>query len=130
MKLLLYPDDIDILSTYLQDSIILVKNMSFFPQEEFIGVFNRFMWEKAEQKMYQRTLCGVTFQGVRSVQYRGFDKSNETLILELLAVLVKEPGLNLIFAAGEELYLTTKPQWRCYLEDFGQPWPTTQMSRA
>ena len=124
MKVLIYPEDIDILSTYLQDAIILVRDMNFFPQEGFIGVFNRFMWE--EQKAYQRIHCGVTIQGVTNVQYRGFDKTNLTLVLELLAILAKGPGLTLIFAAGEEIYLATEPKWQCYLEDFGQPWPTSQ----
>ena len=126
MKLLLYPEDSDLLSIYLQDAILLVKNMDFSPQEGFIGVFNRFMWEESERKVYHRTLCGVRVQGVTKARYRGFDRSDLTLVLDLLAILVKDSGLNFIFAAGQELYLTTEPEWRCYLEDFGQPWPTTK----
>ena len=54
-------------------------------------VANRFRWEDCrpgseECGPFERTLCGVTFDEVDRVAYRGFHRSEEDRILCLLAI--------------------------------------------
>ena len=47
-------DDLRIISAYLQDSIVTVKDIVFLKQNRtFVMIVNRFMWEDAE-KIYSR----------------------------------------------------------------------------
>ena len=95
-------------------------------------VANRFRWEggaTAERPLrpFERTLCGVAFDEIDGVVYRGFQRSEEDRILSLLAIRPL-PGpaggaIDLEFAGGATIRLAATAI-RCRVRDFGEPWPT------
>jgi hypothetical protein len=104
----------------------------------FVLVANRFRWEaggarKGAGKPFERTLCGVAFDEIEGVVYRGFHRSEEDRILSLLAIRpVPATGsggsltggaIDLEFAGGATLRLSAAAI-RCRVRDFGEPWPT------
>ena len=48
-------EDLNIISSYLQDSILIVKDIVFLKQNRtFIMIVNRFMWEYIEKKVFKQ----------------------------------------------------------------------------
>ena len=102
----------------------------------FVLVANRFRWEggataEGAAKPFERTLCGVTFDGIDGVVYRGFHRSEEDRILSLLAMrpipgsgITPASGAIDLEFAGEATIRLTAAVIRCRLRDFGEPWPT------
>ncbi|KGM32044.1 DUF2948 family protein [Inquilinus limosus] len=124
-------DDLAVLSAALQDAIVPVHDITFLRRERsFVMAVNRFRWEAPAQlvdgqEFWQRTLCGVRFQGVESVQSRKLDLQDRGRMLDLLAVTAEEGGLLLSFAGDVALRLAA-PAIDVMLEDRGEPWPTPQ----
>jgi hypothetical protein len=124
-------DDLAVLSAALQDSIVPVHDITFLrPERSFIMALNRFCWEQPAQlvdgqEFWQRTLCGVRFQGVDAVQTRKLDLRDRALMLALLAVTAEEGGILLTFADDVTLRLAGEGI-DVLLEDRGEPWPTPQ----
>src|SRR6185295_11223939 len=101
-------EDFGVVSACLQDALIPAGDMRFLEAESrFVLVANRFRWENCGEtsemplpaqapvldvafgpgcRAYERVLCGVTFEGVTRVRYRGFDPAEHGRILALLAV--------------------------------------------
>ena len=73
--------------------------------------------------LYERVHCGVTFDRVEQVAYRGFSKEASGRVLELLAVVADDAGITVTFAGDAALRLQGA-QIVCHLEDLGEPWPT------
>jgi hypothetical protein len=67
--------------------------------------------------------CGVTFDRVEQVAYRGFSKEASGHVLELLAVVADDQGITVTFAGDAALRLQGA-KIVCHLEDLGEPWPT------
>jgi len=65
-------EDLKIISAYLQDSILIVKDIVFLKQNRtFIMIVNRFMWEYIEKKVFKqnkRIRCAVKFEEVIKVE--------------------------------------------------------------
>src|SRR5690242_3394143 len=121
------PEDLAVISAILQDALVPVSEMAYFPEERrFVLVVNRFRWEPSEEgarRNFERHLCGLRIDEVRSVQRRGFHPREGDRLLVLLA-LRAEPGLlYLDFAGGSSIRLEVG-RILCHLEDFGEPWPT------
>ena len=61
-------EDLKIISAYLQDSILIVKDIVFLKQNRtFIMIVNRFMWEDVEKgviRQNKRIRCAVKFEEV------------------------------------------------------------------
>ena len=59
-------EDLKIISAYLQDSILIVKDMIFLKQNRtFIMMVNRFMWEDVEKVVFRqnkRIRCAIKFE--------------------------------------------------------------------
>jgi hypothetical protein len=102
----------------------------------FVLVANRFRWEggvsgRRAGRVFERTLCGISFDAVEGVVYRGFHRSEEDRILSLLAIRpmlgmrpnAVEGAIDLEFAGGATIRLTATAI-RCRVRDFGEPWPT------
>ena len=102
----------------------------------FVAVANRFRWEggaigEGAGRPFERTLCGVSFDEIDGVVYRGFHRSEEDRILSLLAIRpTRGPGkgstgatIDLEFAGDATIRLTAGAI-RCRVRDFGEPWPT------
>ncbi|MBK1696114.1 hypothetical protein CKO21_02505 [Rhodovibrio salinarum] len=73
--------------------------------------------------LYERVHCGITFDRVEQVAYRGFTKEASGQVLELLAVVADDRGLTVTFAGDAALRLQGA-NIVCHLEDLGEPWPT------
>jgi hypothetical protein len=133
-------EDLAVISACLQDALVAVRDLAYDREaRNFVLVANRFRWEgrrgapqEADDMRFERTLCGVVFDEIDGVAYRGFHRSEEDRILALLAIrpiFAQNPGgppggeILLEFAAGVTIRLSAAAI-RCRARDFGQPWPT------
>jgi len=123
------PEDIAVLSAFLQDSVIPISEMVYLAEERrFALVANRFRWEgapadKVAGQLYERVRCGVTFDRVTAVRRRKFNQTQRGQMFELLALQATNAYVDLVFAGGATVRLEVE-QVLCHGEDFGEPWPT------
>ena len=48
-------EDLKIISAYLQDSILIIKDIAFLKQNRtFVMIVNRFMWEDVEKGIFRQ----------------------------------------------------------------------------
>ncbi|PPR78720.1 MAG: hypothetical protein CFH01_00829 [Alphaproteobacteria bacterium MarineAlpha2_Bin1] len=119
--------DLDIISSMVQDSIILKSNMKFLKkQRSFIVLANRFKWEERDKQ--ERIYSIIRFQGVLSVKTKSFSKEKENLPLELLAINYQTDGEHLIhiylhFSGGAIIDLEVECV-ECILKDLSESWKT------
>src|SRR5205807_2162181 len=83
-------EDLAVISACLQDALVSVRDLAYDRgARRFVFVANRFRWEGRdpgeEGAPFERTLCGVAFDEIDGVAYRGFHRSEEDRILPLLA---------------------------------------------
>ena len=126
-------DDLAVISACLQDALVSVRDLAYDPEARtFVLVANRFRWEATETERgeagrFERTLCAVALGEVENVAYRGFQRSEESRILCLLAIrpnLAESGGtIDLDFSGSATIRLTASAI-RCRVRDFGEPWPT------
>jgi hypothetical protein len=122
-------EDLAVISAILQDALVAVGEMAFFPDESrFVLVANRFRWEPPpggarQSKNLERQLAGLRFDGVKSVQRRGFHPQDSERLMVLLAIRGEPGQLFLDFAGGGSIRLEVE-QILCHLDDLGEPWPT------
>jgi len=129
-------EDLAVISACLQDALVAVRDLAYDQgARSFVLVANRFRWEgggaeaaaEGDRTPFERTLCGIIFDEIDGVAYRGFHRSEEDRILALLAIRPNfglESGLiDLEFAAGVTIRLSAAAI-RCRARDFGEPWPT------
>ena len=96
-------EDLEVLSTLLQDAIIPGEDMAFERADHrFIMVANRFCWDQPAEKglvgadgepVYQRQLCGLQFLGVTRIQTSGLPTDRKTALLNLLAMTAPDAGM-------------------------------------
>ena len=119
--------DLDIISSMIQDCIVLRENITYLPkQRAFILLVNRFKWE--EKDKYQRIYSIIRFQGVLKVKTKSLNLHNENLPLELLAINYHTTETGLIhiylnFAGGAIIDLEAECV-ECVLKDLSEPWKT------
>jgi hypothetical protein len=126
-------EDLAVISACLQDALVSVCDLAYDPAARtFVLVANRFRWEAAgadagEGPSFERILCGVAFDAVDGVVYRGFYRSEEDRILSLLAIQAAScpPGatVELDFAGGAAIRLAVAAI-SARVRDFGEAWPT------
>jgi hypothetical protein len=128
-------EDLAVISACLQDALVSVRDLAYDRDARvFVLVANRFRWEAGGSaegvgRPFERTLCGVAFDEIEGVVYRGFHRSEEDRILSLLAIRPvagvnpAAAAIDLEFAGGATLRLTTA-SIRCRVRDLGEPWPT------
>ena len=82
--------DLKVISAYLQDSIVTVKDMVFLKQNRiFVMIVNRFMWEDIEKGVFRknkRTRCALKFEEVIEVKSQNINQKRENKPLEFLAI--------------------------------------------
>lgn len=122
-------EDLAVISACLQDALVTVGDLAYDPEmQNFVLIGNRFRWEgsgTSDGGEAERILCALTFEGVESVSYRGFRRSEQDRILALLAIRQDQAGaINLNFAGDSTIRLSAR-NIRCRLRDFGEPWPTS-----
>jgi hypothetical protein len=119
-------EDLTVLAACLQDALVLIDDIAYFPEEErFVLVANRFQWEadRPHDKEHARTTTGVTFEKVTAVKRRHLDQRDHDGILSLLTIEALPGAIQLVFSgeAGIRLEVT---EILCHLQDVGEPWPT------
>ena len=81
-----HQEDLKIISAYLQDSILIVKDIVFLKQNRtFIMIVNRFMWEDVEKgdlRQNKRIRCAVKFEEVIKVESKNINQKNKNKPLE------------------------------------------------
>lgn len=136
-------EDLAVVSSCLQDSLIPLNEMRYLPQERrFIMVANRFRWERAVQRKHepapstdasfesdedfgarQRINAGICIDRVLSVRSRGIDRSKPDDFLSLLSVQLDGSKLLFHFAGGGVIQVEVEGL-ALYLSDLGKAWPT------
>ena len=141
-------DDLQTIAACLQDALVPLSEIAFLKAERrFVMVANRFRWERAPAEVppapapgtdarfaerededgreapYERVNCGVCFDRVRAVRFKGLDMQRKSQILNLLTMQSRPDAITLIFAGGATIRLEVSGI-RCHLEDLGEPWPT------
>jgi hypothetical protein len=145
------PEDLAVISACAQDALVPIGEMTYLPAEHaFVLALNRFRWDNVDPNApepptpnrgsgppkdavfwdpsdrgpaYERVMSGLRFEHVISVQTRGIDLRKRERILELLTIH-SEPAAVILVFAGEATIRLEITELRCFLEDFGQAWPT------
>ena len=126
-------DDLEIVSTHLQDSTIKVADIVWRPEEKrCVFGLNRFDWEQAVQGAapeYKRRRTALRFDRVTACKCRNLSPVAKDAVLNLLAVEFSEtdaPGgvVMLHFSGGGTLRLDVECL-ECELVDLGPVWPTS-----
>ena len=123
-------EDLKVISAYLQDSVLIVKDIAFLKQNRtFVMMVNRFMWEDAEKGVFRqnkRIRCAVKFEEVIKVKSKNINQKNKNKPLECLAIkcssIVNETYKINIFFAGGSIITIISEVIEVALHDLGKPW--------
>ena len=86
-------EDLEVVSTHLQDAVAKVSDVLWRPQEKRLVVaLNRFDWESAQSAKpeYRRCRTALRFERVLSCKYRDLNPAGKDTVLNLLAVEFSE----------------------------------------
>ena len=123
-------DDLKVISAYLQDSIVFVRDIVFLKKNmTFVMIVNRFMWEDVEKGVFRqnkRIRCAVKFEEVLKVKSQNVNQRNKNKPLEYLAI---ECRLNFnkayeinIFFSGDSIITIISEAIEVVMYDLGKPW--------
>jgi len=124
-------EDLEIVSTHLQDAVVKVSDVLWRPQENRVVVaLNRFDWEgaQADSPEYRRRRSALRFERVLSCQCRNVNPAGKDGVLNLLAVEFSETDepsgvVTLTFSGGAALRLDVECL-EAELADLGPSWTT------
>ena len=128
-------DDLKVISAYLQDSIVIVRDIAFLKKNmTFIMIVNRFMWEDVEKGVFRqnkRIRCAVKFEEVLKVKSQNINQRNKNKPLEYLATKCslafdKTYEIN-IFFAGDSIITIISEAIEVVMYDIGKPWDVKHM---
>ena len=130
-------EDLKIISAYLQDSILIVKDIVFLKQNRtFVMIVNRFMWEDIERGIFRqnkRIRCAVKFEEVIKVESKNINQKNKNKPLECLAIkcnsVFDETYKINIFFAGDSIITIISEVIEVTLHDLGKPWYVKHIPR-
>jgi len=125
-------DDLEVVSTHLQDATLSVGDVIWRPAEKRLVIdVARFDWEGSlgQSPQFQRRCTALRFDRVNSIKCRGVDCKDKQAMLNLLAVEFDEtdpPGgvVTLICSGGAALRLEVECL-ECELVDLGPVWAAT-----
>ena len=123
-------EDLEVVSTHLQDALVKVADVIWRPKERRLVVgLSRFDWLSAEgtKPELRRCRAALRFERVNSCRCRSVNPCGKDDVLNLLAVEFDEtdaPGgvVMLIFSGGGVLRLEVECL-ECELADLGPSWP-------
>lgn len=147
-------EDLQVVAGFLQDAIVPIGEMCYLPEERrFAMVVSRFRWEACPDDepagpgeaapgartgaeadaedadlasaCYERTHCGLCFDGVESARIRGFDLRDRGRILSVLTI-GEEDGAVVVHFSGGACIRLDGARWEGRIEDLGEPWPTAR----
>jgi hypothetical protein len=124
------PEDLEVVSTHLQDALVKVADVMWRPQEKRLVVaLSRFDWLAAEgtRPEFRRCLAALRFERVNSCKCRSVNPAGKDAVLNLLAVEFSETDapagvVTLIFSGGGALRLEVECL-EAELADIGPSWP-------
>lgn len=135
-------EDLNVISTHLQDAVLRVGEMTYLPGERrFVAIANRFDWAKvAETKpksgasssgSFERRRSGIRFERVQSAKLQGIDLKDKRATLALLAITFEPSGgpetpegdVTLTFSGGAAIRLHVECV-EVELKDLGAAWAT------
>jgi hypothetical protein len=124
------PDDLEVVSTHLQDALVKVSDIIWRPGEKRLVVgLSRFDWLSAEGTTPELRRCraALRFDRVSGCKCRNVDPAGKDAVLNLLAVefAASDPPsgvVKLIFSGGGMLRLEVECL-ECELADLGPSWP-------
>ena len=119
-------EDINIISAYLQDSIVNVGEIVFLKKNRiFIMLVNRFMWEISD-KQNKRIRCALKFEGITEVKSKRINQKNKKRNLECLAIKCNKITNNyyeIIFLfSGNSIVTLIAEYIEVILNDLGRAW--------
>jgi hypothetical protein len=125
-------DDLEVVSTHLQDATLSVADVHWRPTEKrLVMSLARFDWAGSlcESAQFQRRRTALRFDRVNAIKCRNVDCKDKQVMLNLLAVEFDErdpPGgvVTLIFSGGTALRLEVECL-ECELVDLGPVWTET-----
>jgi len=125
-------EDLEIVSTHLQDAVVKVSDVLWRPQQNRLVVaLNRFDWEAAQSANpeYRRRRAALRFERVLSCKCRNVDPAGKDGVLNLLAIEFSETDepsgvVTLTFSGGASLRLDVECL-EAELADLGPAWITT-----
>jgi hypothetical protein len=125
-------EDLEVVSTHLQDAVVKVADVLWRPQQKRLVVaLNRFDWEGAQtgDPDYQRRRSALRFERVLSCKCRDVDPAGKDAVLNLLAVEFSETDapsgvVTLIFSGGATVRLDVECL-EAELVDLGPTWSAT-----
>jgi hypothetical protein len=124
-------EDLEVVSTHLQDAVVKVADVHWRPQEKRVVVaVNRFDWESAQNGSaeYRRRRAALRIERVLSCKCREISPAGKDAVLNLLAVEFSETDepsgvVTLVFSGGAELRLEVECL-EAELADLGPSWVT------
>ena len=125
-------DDLEVVSTHLQDATLCVGDVHWRPDEKRLVIsLARFDWEGTigQSPQFQRRRTALRFERVTSIKCRNVNCKDKQATLNLLAVEFDEnepPGgvVTLIFSGGGAVRLEVECL-ECELVDLGPVWTAT-----
>ena len=125
-------DDMEVVSTHLQDATLTVGDVRWRPTEKRLVIgLARFDWAGSicEAAQFQRRRTALRFDRVNSIKCRNVNCKDRRVMFNLLAVEFDEsdpPGgvVTLIFSGGAALRLEVECL-ECELVDLGPMWTET-----
>jgi hypothetical protein len=123
-------DDLEVVSTHLQDALVKVADVAWRPQEKRVVIgLSRFDWLSAEAERPELRRCrsALRFERVTCCKCRSVNPHGKDAVLNLLAVEFSEtdaPGgvVTLTFSGGGALRLEVECL-EVELADLGPSWP-------
>ena len=123
-------EDLKIISAYLQDSIVVIKDIIFLKTNKiFIMIVNRFMWEDVEKGVFRqnkRVRCALKFEEVIQVQSKNINQKNKNKPLEYLAIrpsLIFDNIFKIkIFFSGGGIITIISEVIEVTMNDLGKSW--------
>jgi hypothetical protein len=124
-------EDLEVVSTHLQDAVLKAADVHWRPQDRRVVVaLNRFDWEAAQNgdQQYHRRRSALRFERVLSCKCRDIPRGDGDTVLNLLAVGFTETDaptgtVTLTFSGGGALRLEVECL-EAELVDLGPTWTT------
>lgn len=127
-------DDLAILSAHVQDAVLKVRDIAYFPGEKrFVVAMNRFAWSGDGSQRQERRRTVLHFERVSTARQRNIRRDAGEAVLNLLAVTFAEGDapagtVSLVFSGGGEIQLDVECV-EARLADLGAAWKTANQPR-
>lgn len=125
-------DDLEVVSTHVQDSIVKVADIHWRPNEKrLLMLLNRFDWEEAQcaEPQYHRRCTALRFDRVNACRCRNVQPKDKSSLLNLLAVDFAETtapaGIVTLTFSGDVALRLEVECLEAELADLGPVWETT-----